>query len=183
MPANDFVPPLTNEAAIPLADPSVLLQAMEVILTTSSDPVFLVDRQGRFLRVGLAVERALGLPASEIVGTAMQACGFDPEVTADLVAQTERVFHTKQTVTGTALIRTVFGPRLYEYQFSPLLDDHGEVTTMLCMARDVTDRNMAEAERTLRQEVQAAKKETNDASVTKRSVMDSLWRMPWKASG
>ena len=133
---------LSAQAVTPSAKPSLLSNAMEALLHASPDPIFIVDRQGRYLAVGEAGAKALGLPASEIVGKALHEFGLEPEVAADLAAQTEQVFRTKQSVTGESLIPTLSGLSLYKHTFSPLLDDQGEVVAMLCIAKDATDRHL-----------------------------------------
>lgn len=165
-----------------------LLKAMEGILHASPDPIFIVDRQGHYLAVGEAGARALGMPASEMLGKAAHKFALAPEIAADLAAQTEQVFRTKQPLTGTTLISTLLGLRLYEHTFSPLLDDQGEVMAMLCMAKDITDRNPSGAEPTQHKNTLAAQWKTETVEAVLRAsearfqaMADVLPQLAWTA--
>jgi len=154
---------LGSRAAVSFGTASLFAKAMESILHTSPDPTFIVDREGCCLAVGQAGARALGLPASEIVGKMAHEFGLAPNIAADLAAQVARVFQTKEPHLGAFFIPTVVGVHCYEHEFTPLFDDQGEATAMLCIARDVTDRDLLESELKLRQDIQTARQETENA--------------------
>ena len=140
-------PPLTMQALS-----SLPVHVLDTFLRTSPDPVFVVDRQGCYLYVGEAGARALGLTAADMVGKTNAELGFAPEMIADLMAQTEQVFCTRQTVQGTSLVPTLTGLRVYEHTFSPICNDQGEVIAMLCVARDVSEvRHAQSAQQAIRE--------------------------------
>jgi PAS domain S-box-containing protein len=119
--------------------PSLFGKAMEGILESSPDPVFILDRQGRFLAVGQAGSRAFGLSASEIIGKTAHEIGLDPKVAADLADRNTRVFQTKNPPAGNTPSPTVMGLRHYENHCTPLLNEQSEVIATLWIARDVTE--------------------------------------------
>ena len=142
--------------------PDVLSLDVAAIVRAFPDPAFVVDRQGRYLCVSEIAMRLLDKPASEFIGKTVLEMGFPEDVAANLFAQTEQVFRSGQAGLSTDILLTVNGPRWYDHHYSPIRDDRGEVAAMLCIARDVTERFLLEAERTRRQDVQEERRETED---------------------
>ena len=128
------------------------LQILNAFLKSSEDPLFVVDREGRYLLVGEAGASVFGLEASQMVGKTNAELGFALETIADLNAQTEQVFRTGLSVTGTTMVSTPSGVKIYEHRFSPVFErdeaQNGEVIAMLCSAREITEReNLQEQQR------------------------------------
>jgi PAS domain S-box-containing protein len=133
---------LSGEAVVQQVAPSFLLtHAMAAVLRIAPDPVFIVDRQGCYLYVGEVKARLFGLSPSQMVGRVVYDFGLAPNVAADLAARIARIFQTQQPYIDTFPISTVTGLRVFEHQLTPLFDAQGQVTALLCMARDVTDRS------------------------------------------
>lgn len=115
------------------------------IVSGTSDAVFVKDLQGRYLLVNQATAAFLARPASEILGRSDEQL-FDAHSAA-------RVRQLDQSVMAAGRPRTIEEqvtlPDGREVQFlstkGPLLDASGAAVGMFGIARDVTERKLAEA--------------------------------------
>jgi len=123
------------------------LRVIDALLRSSPDVVFVHDREGHFLYVGVATTQMVGHPSEEILGKTCTELGFPPEVTQQLDQDRERMFAQRGPVSGELLSLTLQGARAFAYTFSPVSDSEGEQCAALCIARDVTERREAERER------------------------------------
>ncbi|HEY0093695.1 MAG TPA: PAS domain-containing protein, partial [Archangium sp.] len=109
------------------------------------DLVARFDRQHRLLYVNPVVERILGLPPERFPGSSMAELGMPQE----RMAQWEGAFGEAFAGRGTSLefvFPTPSGPRAFEAHVVPERDAHGEVRSVLAVARDVTEaRNREQA--------------------------------------
>ncbi|HYO66868.1 MAG TPA: GAF domain-containing protein, partial [Archangium sp.] len=109
------------------------------------DLVARFDRQHRLLYVNPVVERLLGLPPERFPGRTMDELGMPPEK----MRQWEGAFGEAFAGGDTSLefvFPTPSGPRSFEAHVVPERDVHGEVRSVLAVARDVTEaRNREQA--------------------------------------
>ena len=112
------------------------------------DFVIRFDHDGRYLYVNPAFEKMLGMPAASVIGKTLQ--------------ELPQRIKTEQNDTRLALIRRVFdegiateaeirwdtetGERIFEDRYVPEKDATGNVVTVLCVARDVTEQKRAKEE-------------------------------------
>lgn len=114
------------------------------ILKHSTDIISLFDLNLRHLYVNAQIEAIMGVKPAFMVGKSNRELG-QPE---DLVRHWESIFHE---VIATREERVVYfeypaldGIRYYESRVSPILNASGCVTHLLSIARDITERRVAE---------------------------------------
>ncbi|HHP7236070.1 MAG TPA: PAS domain S-box protein [Desulfobacterales bacterium] len=120
------------------------------ILESIEDGYFEVDRAGNFTFFNESACRMLGYPRDELAGINYRSL-VDPK-TADRVYQTfHQVFETglPSRTPDWQVIRKDGAPRFVQTVISPVRDANGRITGFRGLARDVTDRIAAEAERKL----------------------------------
>ncbi|XHF15141.1 PAS domain-containing protein [Archangium gephyra] len=109
------------------------------------DLVARFDSQRRLLYVNPVVERILGLPPERFPGRTMTELGMPPE----RMTQWKEAFGEAFAGRDTSLefvFPTHSGPRSFEAHVVPERDAHGEVRSVLAVARDVTEaRNREQA--------------------------------------
>jgi PAS domain S-box-containing protein len=112
----------------------------------SPDMVFLVDREGRVLYANAMALRQFLLPPDKVIG-ARQEDLFPPELAQRHLLSIQKVFDTG------VLFATEVPEMLQRHdiwidtRLVPVRDDAGQVTAVLGIARDVTDRRRTEEER------------------------------------
>jgi PAS domain S-box-containing protein len=102
------------------------------------------DREGRFLNVNKAVEKALGLPQALILGKTV----YDvmPQEAADLLRQRDlEVMASRQALQHERAIALPDCTRHYLETSFPLIDGEGRVYGTGNISHDITDRKQAEA--------------------------------------
>lgn len=113
------------------------------------DPVFFKDREGRFLRVNLAMAKDAGVEApSQLIGKT-DADIWAGGLPADTAEDERRILETGQPlinkeempVTESGPVRWVLVTKM------PLRDETGEITGIFGIARDITQRKQQEIER------------------------------------
>lgn len=128
------------------------------ILSTTDDFAYLFDREGRFLFANRRLLAVWGKTLPEIVGKTVYDLGY-PEWHADMhMREIREVIEQKHPITGEVPYTAptgIFG--VYEYIFSPVFGDDGEVEVIAGTTRDVTARKRAEeAQRELAQRLRTA---------------------------
>jgi PAS domain S-box-containing protein len=127
-------------------------------LSGTDDLAYLIDREGRFIFANRALLALWGMTLEEVSGKTLYDLGY-PKWHADMNMQEfAQVFATKKTITGEVPYVSATGVSgLYEYVFSPVLDDRGEVEVIAGTSRDVTaQRRAAEIQRRLAAQLQLA---------------------------
>lgn len=142
------VPAMPKNWPAPL--PTPLIQEMLLQTAVANAPIVLyaLDAEGYFLlSEGKGLEK-LGLTPSQVVGQSI----------FDLYANDPQILENIQAVLqGQEMIWTgKMGDWIYENLATPLHNQHGDVVGVVGIARDVTERDRAEAELRARAEQQAA---------------------------
>lgn len=119
---------------------------LEQVLAATPDVVFVQDREGRFTYVNPAGARALGIGQNHFLGMTCQDFNFSEELIRSFSANRKIVFATGRSVSGEATIATDYETRDFEYSLNPVLGPNGSVETVVCTARDVTERKQAETD-------------------------------------
>ncbi len=117
---------------------------LEQILSAAPDLIFVHDRLGRYTYINPAGARALGFERSYFIGKTFQELDFLPEITMSFAAQREAVFTTGRAVNDELSIPTVHGNRDYDYILSPIQGADGSIDSVVCAARDITERKQME---------------------------------------
>jgi len=116
---------------------------LEGILGSMVDGVFASDRELRYLYVSPSAAKLMGTAPENLIGrTWDEVHAAVPTLPwKDLARQ---VIETRRPLRHEAPFRGRDGERFYETIMSPVLDDRGEVSVIVSIARDVTERKHAE---------------------------------------
>ncbi|HEX7154282.1 MAG TPA: PAS domain S-box protein [Thermoanaerobaculia bacterium] len=116
----------------------------DTFLSGTDDLAYLIDREGRFTFANRALLGLWGMTLEEVSGKTLYDLGY-PKWHADMnMREFAQVFATKKTITGEVPYTSPTGVGgTYEYVFSPVLDEKGEVEVIAGTSRDVTERRQA----------------------------------------
>ncbi|MEJ0036572.1 MAG: PAS domain S-box protein [Gammaproteobacteria bacterium] len=125
-----------------LADTTDALQA---IMDSANDAIFLKDAEGRFLLFNRAAERFSGFAAADVIGkTAVET--FGPETGGLMMAQERRVLVDGETFTVEETLSMSGNRRVFMATRSPRRNAAGAITGLVGVSRDITDRKIVENE-------------------------------------
>lgn len=130
----------------------------DTFLSGTDDLAYLIDREGRFIFANRALLELWGMTLEEVSGKTLYELGY-PKWHADMnMREFARILETKKSITGEVPYVSPTGVSgLYEYVFSPVLDEHGEVEVIAGTSRDVADRRQAaEEQRRLAEQLRVA---------------------------
>ncbi|HEX6035490.1 MAG TPA: PAS domain S-box protein, partial [Anaerolineales bacterium] len=112
------------------------------------DLVMRFDSEGRYIYVNPAFEKAVGMPAESIIGKTLQELPqrIKTEQNRARLASIRRALD--EGIANESEVRwdTEKGERIFEDRYVPERDATGNVVTVLCIARDVTEQKRAEEE-------------------------------------
>ena len=124
-------------------------------LSNTRDLAYLIDREGRFVYANRALLELWGMTLEDVNGKTLYELGY-PQWHADMnMREFEEVFTSKTTVRGSVPYTSPTGVQgTYEYMFSPVFDDNGDVELIAGTSRDVTERmKAAETQRQLTEQL------------------------------
>ena len=129
------------------ADLHETARQLHTLLDNFPDLVARMDPQGRILYLNPAVRRIFRSQAEGVIGMepADRDVGYDAETRRAVAESVLRVAAGGSPETLDAVLHTPDGPRAYEIRHFPELDDSGNAISVLCIARDTTERKAAEA--------------------------------------
>ncbi len=145
------------------AAPERILLGFEQFFRNYPDSVFLFDREGRFVAVNPAAAECFATVPEAFAGRHMREL-FPPEIAAPQLDAVMRVFETGEALTSAETpSRTAQGARWFNTTLMPIRDACGEVTHVMGVARDITERIAVQEERAQRmaREAEARKLETS----------------------
>jgi PAS domain S-box-containing protein len=119
-------------------------QRYRLVVESAADPIFVLDRSGRFTAANAAASKALGRRPEEIVGKTQHDL-FPPAIAEQQGRHVQEVFERGKTLLfEEEKSYTPEGPRRYNTSLTPVKNERGEVEYVIGIARDVTDRKRAE---------------------------------------
>lgn len=121
------------------------IDLLDQILTASPDPIYVVDRAGRYQYASPAGLSALELQAEDVFGKHWRELDLPDSFMQRHEQERELVFQTGTPVQGETTYSTVTGNKYYEYVLSPLHGQDGTIEAVINTSRDITDRKRAEA--------------------------------------
>jgi PAS domain S-box-containing protein len=124
-----------------LARSEALLRAVSDAIP---DPVFLKDRESRWLFANPAVARVLGRSAEELVGRTDREIYSDAEIADALMEADRRVLLSGRAEVLEERIQTASGYGVYLTTKAPYRDVDGAIVGVIGNARDITQRKSAE---------------------------------------
>lgn len=118
-----------------------LFQAM---LSSSPDASYILDTEGRFLHANRAATQLYNVELDGLVGSTFADLGL--RLQDDLYDQLDLVIQGRAPLRGEVTIEDKAGrPLGYEYIYTPVIDDEGQVEAVLGTARDITERRESAA--------------------------------------
>jgi PAS domain S-box-containing protein len=120
-----------------LAEREALLRA---ISDATPDPIFVKDRESRWLFANPGVLQVLGFPADQVLGRTDLEIYRDRALAEALVAADRRVMESGRAEVLEERVETPAGVRLFLSAKAPYRDAEGRVIGVIGSARDITDR-------------------------------------------
>jgi PAS domain S-box-containing protein len=131
---------------------------ISTVLDTTPDLIFRVDLNSRFTEFNAGMEKHFNIRRKDIIGKDTSALGVHPDLAEQYMVMDNRVFEEKRTIAFEEIIQSFDGKLpLFETVKTPVIQD-GKVTGLVGMARDITQRKVAE------EEVRKAAEEAKNAS-------------------
>ncbi len=132
-----------------------------LLVEHSPDIIMRLSRDCRHEYINPAVGRVTGLPVGFFLGRTVRDVFREGEGAAGVERAVRQVFAERREQSAEVEVATQYGPKAFACRFVPELDGSGNVKSVLNVARDITDRKLAE--KGLRQ----AKEEAEEASRAK----------------
>lgn len=150
---------------------------LDAILANTPDHFYVIDEEGRFLYVSPGATQSLTgiklLETNELVGATWGAVNTLSHTVSSFEAAREDLFQHGKVVTGEWSLKTPAGRRYYEYTFSPLRDDQGQITSAVCTVHHITERKQT----ALSLEQSRAELQAKTESLTViNTIADSIYR-------
>ena len=112
---------------------------------STKDIIFILDRQGTLLYANQAASHCIGIPSRDIVGK-RQADLFPPEMARSQIEKIGRVIAVGEVIEYDDLFH--FGPAevWLRIHLIPLRDEAGQITSVMGVCHNITERKQAEEE-------------------------------------
>jgi PAS domain S-box-containing protein len=140
-----------TRAEAALRDSRALLAA---VVESSTDAIFVKDREGRYLLVNRAGARSLGHAVEQVIGAHDRAL-MDPDAAARAAATDHEVMTRGEPVTHETVVAGENGPRRFLVTKAPYRDATGKLLGVVGIAYDVTEQRRLEAELRQAQKMEA----------------------------
>jgi PAS domain S-box-containing protein len=133
----------------------------ETINSSTPDLIYVFDLNYRFTYANKALLTMWGKTAENAVGKGLLENGYEPWHAEMHEREIDRVKATKLPVRGeVSFPHASLGRRVYDYIFTPVLNEHGEVEAVAGTTRDITERKQWEQKlKESAEELQAINKE------------------------
>jgi len=116
----------------------------------ATDVIVRLDRDFRIGHINRSIMAVTGQSPAHYIGKSLDELDIDPERAALYRRHVQTVFDTGRSHSIEFEILTIGGPRSFQATLAPELDDEGNMTSCLCIGRDVTERTqMLERQRLL----------------------------------
>jgi PAS domain S-box-containing protein len=137
---------LAEQARVALAEELERVSSIyEIVLSATDDFAYIFDREGRFLYANRQLLKVWSKSLHQIIGKTCHELGY-PKWHADLhMREIAQVIETGQALRGEVPFTGASGiSGIYDYIFTPVLGEEGEVELVAGTSRDVTERRRNE---------------------------------------
>ncbi|MEZ0130097.1 PAS domain-containing protein, partial [Flavobacterium sp. LBUM151] len=115
------------------------------IINTTPDLVYVFDLSYNFIYANKALLGMWGKTAEDAIGLGLRQNGYEEWHALMHEREIDEVVATKKTIRGTVSFpHAELGKRVYDYIFSPVFNEQGEVEVVAGTTRDITDIKLAE---------------------------------------
>jgi PAS domain S-box-containing protein len=143
----------------------------QILALTENSPDLIArfDRDGRYLYLNGALEKLIGIPAHELLGRRIGETPSDrvyPALPNDLLSlqgAIDQVFASGSAIETETRAPLPTGERIFNVRLIPERDEAGQVSSVLNIGRDITERKLAEE--ALKKEKEILKKIFNNVPV------------------
>jgi PAS domain S-box-containing protein len=137
-----------DNASLVSFDSAITSQRARIFDTTLSsitDFAYIFDKDGRFAYANQALLNLWGLKLEDAVGKNFFDLKYPDDLALKLQRQIQQVFTTRQIVRDETPYTSPMGVSgYYEYIFSPVIDEDGNVEVVAGSTRDITERKRTE---------------------------------------
>ncbi len=119
------------------------LNLLEVIIDSSEDAIYAKDLQGRYIMFNRAASRFVGKPIEDVLGQ-NDTVIFPAEQAERVMSSSRRILAENRAITEEEYLDTTAGAGVFLSTKGPLRDEHGKVTGIFGISRDITERKKAE---------------------------------------
>lgn len=135
-------------------------QEFQALVENSTDIIARIDDHLRYVYINPAIKKAIGIPASTLVGKNAAELGFPPQIYTEWEEKLRQVFSSGVGCFFEFDFMSPDGVRYYQARVEPEFSITGEVRSLLTIARDVTDyKNVEQALRSNQVELREQKEE------------------------
>lgn len=141
------------------------MRLLEAISATTPDFTYIFNPKGQFVYANRRLLEVWGMQLPEVIGKTCRELGYEQWHHDMHMREIAEVIESRRPIKGEvpfkAPLTGVFG--VYEYIFTPVLGEHGEVDLIAGTTRDITERKRTEAElRTANEKLAEADRRKND---------------------
>lgn len=120
-------------------------QRYRILLDESSDPIFSFNREGRYLYINRAFAAPFKKNPEEIIGKKIWDI-FSQDEADKRFAMVKQVFETGKTGVIEVRVPTPEKDLYFITTVKPIFDEAGEVATVICISKEITERKRMEDE-------------------------------------
>jgi len=144
----------------------------ETTLSNLNDFVYSFDREGRVTYANRSLLKLWNQPTlQDVLGKSFKQLGYPDDLAARHLAEIAQVIATRQAYTGETPYLTPTGEWVFfQYIFSPIFDEHGEVSAIAGTTRNTTERKQTELALASAREELLRHAETLEATVSERTA-------------
>ena len=132
-----------NKSLEELSNTEKLLSA---VTNSSSDVIYVKDRQSRWIFANPALEQLIGKTADEVLGKTDFEIYSNPEIGKTLLENDNRIMESGNEETLEEVVETPDGIRSFISVKTPRLNEDGQVIGIVGISHDITGRKKAEKE-------------------------------------
>jgi PAS domain S-box-containing protein len=132
-------------ASIDPVNESRQARIFDTTLSSITDFAYIFDKSGRFAYANQALLNLWGLKLEDAVGKDFFDLHYPPDLALKLQQQIQKVFTTREVIRDETPYTSPTGVvGYYEYIFSPVIDEAGNVEVVAGSTRDITQRKRTE---------------------------------------
>lgn len=122
------------------------MEVLETVLGESTDPIFNILEDGTYRFVNRAFSAAFHREPNEVVGMRIWDI-FSAEEAKKRMSVVSKAFATAQTIVFEVRVPTAAGDTFYITSVKPICDETGQVSSVVCISKNITERKQHDVER------------------------------------